>query len=297
MQITRKYWDWLYHCSTSTSAPLSAPCPTGDPDYIGELQNAYQGVTRNTALDDPTNWTLVEGAGCKVKTLTKYVDGKNVYVNCPDFQVDNTVVFGGDLVVFAGDVSVEGSDPTTCIRFNYAGTDDPCDESTPTRSHQMTVYLQNGNLTRQNEAFVAKETFIYQDVSAESNREINFGAGTSGRVYISAPTEPSEPFFNLAIWSENCAGRKDASPGATPCPGHAADIINGLGASTALTLEGIFFFPNGRVDLGGQPTADGVARSQFVAWDLSASGGAEFNLVPNPEFTLEIPVGGVQLIR
>jgi len=299
IQITRKYWDWPYHCTTATTAPLSAPCTTGEPDHIGDLQDAFQEFTRSDALADSTNWELVEGAACRVRTPTQYVDGKNVFVNCPNFKVEESVTFGGNLVIFAGDVTPEGpSGSPACIRFNYAGVGNPCDPVTARRTDEMRVYLKNGNLTRRNINFVAPETFIYQDTSIDENVVIDFGTGSAGRVYISAPTNDTKPFFNLAIWSENCAGRSDASPSDIPCDGDATpSSTNGLGSSTQLTLEGIFFFPNADVKLGGQPGAVGIDRSQFVAWTLRASGGAEFGLVPNPEFTLEIPVGGVQLIR
>jgi hypothetical protein len=112
---------------------------------------------------------------------------------------------------------------------------------------------------------------------------MDFGAGTAGSVMITAPEDGV--FEDLAIWSENFSGRASGHPS------------NGFGASTNLILEGILFFPNGRVKLSGQPDYFASARSQFVAWSLEVFGGAQLVLIPDPDRTLTIPVGGVRLIR
>jgi len=302
--ITRKFWDWQYHCSSATSAPLSAPCPYAIPDYIEQLRSAYnKTVLTRAAVDaNPGSWRVISGAGCTVDSPVTFSGDKNTFVDCPTYQVRATTVFQGGTVVFAGDLAVAGgASANGCLRFNYripASGDAPCLTTAgaveaSTAADEMIVYLQNGDLTRSNLDFVASRTFIYQE-SVEASpysattkfRQMDFGAGSSGSIWITAPTAGN--FENLAIWTENFAGRKDVAN---------TNTINGFRAATSLVLEGIFFFPNGRVKLSGQPDYFGAARSQFVSWSLEVFGGAQLRLIPDPDRTLLIPVGGVRLIR
>lgn len=302
--ITRKYWDWEYHCSSSTSAPLSAPCPYTRPDYIQLLRGQYNKTifTPAQAASDPVNWRTIAGSACTVTAPITYDNSKNTFVDCPTYRVRATTVFQGGTVVFRGNLAVEGgASASGCLRFNYrlpATGDGPCVTTAgaiaaSTASDEMTVYLQDGDVSRSNLDYVAPKTFLYQEseesapYSASTRfRQMDFGAASSGSIWITAPTAGN--FENLAIWTENFAGRSDVST---------TNTINGFRAATNLVLEGIFFFPNGRVKMTGQPTYFGAARSQFVAWSLEVFGGAQLKLIPDPDRTLLIPVGGVRLIR
>ncbi len=302
--ITRKFWDWEYHCSGATSAPLSAPCPYSHPDYIEQLRGAFNktALTRAAVDANPGGWRVISGAQCTVTARVTYTSDKNTFVDCPTYQVRETAVFQGGTVVFAGNLAVEGGAAASgCLRFNYripAAGDAPCVTTAgaieaSTAAEEMIVYLQDGDLTRSNLDFVAPKTFIYQEsfeslpYSAGTKfRQMDFGAGSSGSIWITAPTTGN--FENLAIWTENFAGRRDIAN---------TNTVNGFRAATNLVLEGIFFFPNGRVKLTGQPNYFGAARSQFVSWSLEVFGGAQLRLIPDPDRTLLIPVGGVRLIR
>lgn len=304
MRITRKYWDWEYHCSQNTLAPLSAPCPWSTPDYIQQLRDQYNktAFTRAVADANPGSWRVISGGGCNVTSPVSYDDSLNTFVDCPDFQVRDTTVFQGGTVVFAGNLAVEGGAAASgCLRFNYrvsATSEGPCVTTAGAIAATMAntetqVYLQDGDLTRNNLDFVAPQTFIYQEASTGAPylagtqfREMDFGAGSTGSILITAPTTGN--FTDLAIWTENYAGRSDVSN---------TNTINGFRAATDLVLEGIFFFPNGRVKLTGQPNYFGAARSQFVSWSLEVFGGAQLRLIPDKDRTLLIPVGGVRLIR
>ena len=307
-RITRKYWDWKYHCTSTTTEPLSAACPYSTSDYIQQLRSTYNpSVVNAGAVGTNPAWQVISGAACTVNAPVTYTSALT-YVNCPNFQVRATTVFERGVVVFAGNVDVSGgASANGCLRFNYtrpATGDAPCainpaNSSVNTAVTDMTVYLQNGNVTRSNLDFVAPQTFIYQEASAAApyssnpNRFMDFGVASSGAILITAPTTGN--FEDLAIWTENCGGRRDAN---SVCPGTAQpNQINKFGASTNLILEGIFFFPNGRVTLAGQPSYFGAARSQFVSWSLEVAGGAQLRLIPDPNRTLTIPVGGVRLIR
>lgn len=304
MRITRKYWDWEYHCSANTLPPLSAPCPWGTPDYIQQLRDQYNRTvfTRAYADANAATWRVISGGGCTVTDPATFDASVNTFVDCPTFRVRATTVFQGGTVVFSGNVAVEGgASALGCLRFNYrvpATGDAPCVTSAgaiaaSTANTETRVYLQNGDLTRSNLDFVAPQTFIYQEASTASPylastrfRQMDFGAGSSGSILITAPT--TGDFTDLAIWTENFAGRSDVAN---------TNTVNGFRASTDLVLEGIFFFPNGRVKMTGQPNYFGAARSQFVSWSLEVFGGAQLRLIPDKDRTLLIPVGGVRLIR
>jgi Flp pilus assembly protein TadG len=304
MRITRKYWDWEYHCSQNTLPPLSAPCPNSDPDYIEQLRGQYNKTvfTRAYADANPATWRVISGAGCTVTAPVTFDESKNTFVDCPTFQVRETTVFQGGTVVFAGNLAVEGgASADGCLRFNFrppATGESPClTDAGPiaatTPYDEMVVYLQDGDLTRGNLDFVAPHTFLYQEASTAAPylastqfRQMDFGAGSSGSILITAPVAGN--FKDLGIWTENFAGRRDVA---------STNTVNGFRAATNLVLEGIFFFPNGRVKMSGQPNYFGAARSQFVSWSLEVFGGAQLSLVPDPTRTLTIPVGGVRLIR
>ena len=308
MRITRKYWDWEYHCSSNTLPPLSAPCPWSTPDYIQQLRDQYNKTTFTRAVADANSatWRVISGAACTVTSPVTYDDSLNSFVDCPTFQVRDTTVFQGGTVVFAGNVAVEGgASASGCLRFNYrvpATGEGPCVTTAgaigaTAANTETRVYLQDGDLTRSNLDFVAPQTFIYQEASTASPyladtqfRQMDFGAGSSGSILITAPTTGN--FTDLAIWTENYAGRS------TRIVSEHANTVNGFRASTDLVLEGIFFFPNGRVKLS-RPAE--LLRSGTVAVrvlvDWRCAGGAQLRLIPDPEPNTHIPVGGVRLIR
>jgi len=306
VQVTRKFWDWQYHCSATTTLPLSAPCPytATVPDHIAGIRSLYREGTFTAATASAAGWDVITGnSACNSSVAYRYFPN-NTYVDCATFDVNTTTVFAGDVVVFKGDVDVSanGSDPN-CLVFNQPTGPSPTVDGTtgkypfcsptssvvsPAPAGDMLVYLQDGDLTRQNADFIAPQTFIYQESSpafgASETALIDLGAGSSSNLLITAPVAGN--FKNLAIWSENKAGV--ASP---------ASKANQLGSQNKLALEGTLFLPNALANFGGNPTYLGSARAQFVAWRLSVSGGGTLELLPDAERTLTIPVGGVRLIR
>jgi hypothetical protein len=314
-RVTRKYWDWQYHCSPSTTGPLSEPCPytATRPDYIGQIQTSLGTLTAaNAGAQGFTVWptTADDPAVCDYTAADyRYVAPGNYYVNCTTFNVNNVTVFGGGTVVFRGGTTGSqgiaaknsgsgrhclifnqpvGSTTPPLVSGNYAACAPSSSTVTPAPSGDMIVYLQKGSLTRQNSDFIAVRTLIYQETDVARGGSptsvIDLGAGTSSNLLITAPTDGN--FENLAIWSENYSGVTNAESQA-----------NQLGSQNKLALEGILFLPNALVNFGGNPTYLGTARAQFVAFRLAVGGGGTLELLPDPDRTLTIPVAGVQLIR
>lgn len=307
-RITRKYWDWQFHCNSATAEPLSAPCPytATVPDHIAAHRSAYGANVLNATNAVSRGFTVLEGGQCDSSDNYRYFPPGNYFVNCPTFKQNKTTVFGGGVVVFSGEVSLKGNGTGKyCTVFNQeVGATPPVDSNgffsvcapgavnnlPDNDTDSMYVYLQNGSLSRQNSDLIAPQTFIYQEADTSyggsPNHRIKIGAGTSGgsgvtgTLLLTAPVDG--PFENLALWSENTAPSNDA---------------NGLGAQTKIALEGIFFLPNGQVEFNGNGTYLGPPRAQFVAWRLRTAGGAALEMIPDAERTLTIPVGGVRLIR
>lgn len=303
-QITRKFWDWRYHCTSTTTPPLSAPCPYSTPDYIGQIRAQYSASVLTAANAVSRGFTLIGGVQCSSNAPYRYFAPGNYYVNCPTFDVNRTTVFGGGVVVFSGDVAASGSGGGPyCLVFNQPVGASPTlvggaypfcaptsSSVTPAPTSDMTVYLQKGTLSRQNSDFIAPRTFFYQEADlafgGNPSARIDLGAGTSGGAGVSgtllmtAPT--TGPFEDLTLWSENRA---------------TSTAPNAIGAQSKLALEGILFLPNGQVTFSGQPTYLGRAKAQFVAWRLSVGGGSTLDLFPDKERTLGIPLAGIRLIR
>lgn len=311
-RVTRKFWDWQYHCSASTSAPLSEPCPDTTPDYIGQLQSTLGTMTKASA---PPSFTVLpttddDPAFCDYTgSAYRYIAPGNYFINCTTFNVNRTTVFGGGTLVFKGgtgngqgiNVKNNGTGPHCLVLNEPIGITAPplvsgdyaaCAPTSSTVANaplgDMIVYLQKGDLSRQNADYIAPRTFLYQESDpargGSRTSRIDLGAGTNSNLLITAPEDGQ--FENLAIWSDNQAGVSNAESQA-----------NQLGSQNKLALEGILFLPNGLVNFGGNPTYLGSARAQFVAWRLSVAGGGTLELLPDADRTLTIPVGGVRLIR
>ena len=305
-RITRKYWDWEYHCTASTAEPLSAPCPytATVPDYISQHRSSYAGNVLNAANALSRGFQVINACSPSAD-FTRFVTG-NYYVNCDVYRASKTVVFEGGIVVFKGGLDIKGQGGGQhCLVLNQeVGTAPPQDASghyrvcgpaaatdlPDTDSDAMYVYLQNGTVSRQNADLIAPQTFWYQEsdpaFGGSAGVRIQIGAGTAGgsgvtgTLYLTAPT--TGPFTNLAVWAENAAPSNDP---------------NGLGAQTKIALEGTFFLPNGQVEFSGNGSYLGPPRAQFVAWRLRTVGGSSLEMIPDAARTLTIPVGGVRLIR
>ena len=316
-QVTRKFWDWQYHCTAATFLPLSAPCPytATVPDHIGALQGSLGTMTAaNAAGRGFTVWpvTANDPSVCDYTgSQFRYVEPGNYYINCSAFNVNKVTIFGGGTLVFRGGakssdgigVAGSGAGPS-CLVLNQPvgaglppqadGSYAPCQptsaEVTPEPNADMIVYIQKGSLSRQNADFIAPQTFIYHEADPSRGgtwtSRIDLGAGTSGNLLVTGPK--AGVFENLAIWSENKAGVDLSGSQKQP---------NQLGSQNKLALEGILFLPNGKVEFGGDPLYLGSARAQFVAWRLAVFGGGTLELLPDAERTLTIPIGGVRLIR
>lgn len=308
IRITRKFWDWRYHCNTSTTEPLSAPCPytATVPDHISQHRSQYGANVLNATNAASRGFQVLSGSECNSSQNYRYFPPGNYYVDCATFKQNHTVVFGGGVVVFRGDVELKGqAGGPYCTVFNQEIGAAPGQDSngfypvcTPaavnnlpdTDTDSMYVYLQDGSISRQNSDLVAAQTFFYQEANesfgGDPDHRVQIGVGTgggsgvAGTLFLTAPIEG--PFENLAMWSENTAPSNDA---------------NGLGAQTKIALEGIFFLPNGQVNFSGNGQYLGPPRAQFVAWRLATVGGASLEMIPDADRTLSIPVGGVRLIR
>jgi Flp pilus assembly protein TadG len=305
-QITRKFWDWQYHCTTATTAPLSAPCPNTatTPDYIGQLQGSLGTTTAANAAGrgfTVTPATANDSSVCNASGPYKYFPSGNYFINCDTFTISGTTVFGGGQVIFKGGVLIKANGAGAhCAVFNQpvgltplpnaSGSYDFCSPTSstvsPAPTGDMIVFIKNGDLSRQNADFIAPQTFFYQEASTAlggcASCRFDLGQGTSSNLLMTGPKAGN--FQNLVVWSENTAGVSNNNE-------------NQLGSQNKLAIEGILFLPNALVNFGGNPTYLGSARAQFVAWQLSVKGGGTLELTPDPSRTLTIPVGGERLIR
>ena len=217
----------------------------------------------------PTDKCNVEGA--------VVLPAGNWYVNCANLQVSGgtSITFTGGNVVTRGGITSTGNGtvtlnnnnpstllPTTCLP-PVGGT--MCTDSS---ANAAWLYMRSGDLDIKG-PFTANRTMVLINDGA-----IKLTGG--GSFTWTAPTEG--PFSGLASWAEK--------------PGSYAVTGGGV-----VTMAGAFFTPYANaMSISGGGNWD-VRGAQFISRRLTASGGANLTMAPNPVVALTLPPREGFLIR
>jgi hypothetical protein len=307
------------------TAPLHSRygCATGGPlPATGcHTPNNIQ-IQRDRIADPAVEFTRLPDAAvpdfsCDV-TTSMFIPNGRWLVDCPQFRVSGTVVFGGAFdsadpatstrteVVFTGDVHVSGSG---CLAVNVplhdgaggplpagspvdcppvTGDGNPRDTTEPAPTTDARVFLRGGDLRKDAEAtLLLPRTFGYQQAGA-----VDLAGGSGGRLLWTAPRAgsclPSDDlcrsrrFHKLLLWSD--------SPGAVRL-----DVHDHSG-ETRLTLAGVVFAPLASVRFTGAGPA--TVAAQVLAGTVEVS-GTNVVLNPGPEYAIPVPSqrAHIRLIR
>ena len=175
------------------------------------------------------------------------------YINCEQFRIGSTVIFGGGNIIFDGDVSIQASG-TLAVNTTAPVPTNPSTYVAATP--EAWVFLRNGALKKAGQgSLYLHNTTLY--VSKTST--IGLTGGTGEVLWIS-PNQGD--FDDLALWSDSPIRHKFAG-------------------QAVLTLEGIFFAPLATIEYTGNGSQKQV-RAQFIAHRLHAGGNGA--LVIAPEF-------------
>jgi hypothetical protein len=284
-RATRSPIDHRYNCRGGTPYPdfhgiAMETCPSTRPAFVDQMRAAVGGTTYGAATNSaPTGFTTVPAAGllpnCNPSGAIVLPAG-NYFVDCPTLSIGNgtTVTFAGGNLVFRGGIKLTGSgvlnvntaNPTSTL--NSACRDVFC--ATQSSAHAAFLYQRSGDLEMTGGVLNVNRTMVYQD---NGSVKVTGGAPPSWTAPKEAPlggtfadlcttSMPCSPFQGLALWSEKSADY----------------TINGGGT---LNLEGVFFTPEAqpfKLTGGGGFTP---LRAQFIAYQLTVSGGGTLRLVPD----------------
>jgi hypothetical protein len=307
-----------YGCSTQspticsdtgvTGGLVDAYGGTGMPTTTySDVDNAFKNATFRTLSNNLDLTTLVPPGVGRFKCSSNnpfYVPPGNWYVDCPDggqpgFRPNDTAIFGGGTIVFAGGVLDAGtnlvfnvplgSTAAGTIATTGTGTDVTTD---PAPSGDAIVFIRGGTSTSGalsasgGYRFLAPQTmFFLQDRSSGY-----MSMGANGALTMTAPKAAS------------CAGDEDCETAAfkklvlwTECSCSAGTAQN-LGGQGSVYLLGVFFTPKSEFEFTGQAAyASGAA--QVWADTLEVKGQGTLILEPDPTNAIAKPASTARLIR
>ena len=301
-RATRSPIDHRYNCRPTTPTdptPYDSfhglemePCKTGRPAYIDQLRalvggTAYGQVTDDLSVLYPDAVTgykkLPDGAygmpNCNVPPGVRTVPPGNYYIDCPTLTVGNGTIltFSSGNLVFRGGIKLTGSGVLNVNTANPVNhLDSACRDVVSTycvqrsSAHAAFLYQRSGDMEMTGGVLNVNRTMVYQE---NGSVKVTGGAPPSWTAPLESPLSgnytntcttsfPCSPFQGLALWSEKSADY----------------TINGGGT---LNLEGVFFTPEARpfkLTGGGGFTP---LRAQFIAYQLTVSGGGTLRLVPD----------------
>jgi hypothetical protein len=286
-QASRAYIDWKYNCKDTYPSFHGVFVP-GCPNTSGNGGTTYAYVDNLVSAigssGTPAGFTSIGpgGGACSPNASITYPVG-NYYVNCTKgnngFVVSGvTVTFSGGNVVFADNVTVSNGGT---LKFNTANTNatlaasctppsvvTPCTSGATASSQKAAfVFIRGDNTTSFSTSgtgtVIANNTFVY--------------GGTGSIAFGGAPpqwTAPTEgPFKGLAYWT-------DMPSTATNAQKSSFTITGGSGAN----LSGVFFTPEAapfKLAGGGNW---GQQHAQFIAFQLTVTGGGILTMAPDPSF-------------
>ena len=264
--VGRSAMDWRYNCKEDNGCPNAGTTPA----YIDLLYSTHQptGTNPSPALASATlqhgpyvKWTDHYPCG-NVGTMT--VPTNNWWINC-SLSTNGTLTFQGGNVVSNQAISVTGSGK---LRVNCASASAtiacPTDPASPAIFYQRT-----GDLVR-NTDLEMYETFVYL-----ASGTVQMGG--NGRLYWTAPNDPSYPFDDLLVWTEQA-------------------IDMSLRGTSDMTLEGTWFTPNARVTVAGD-TGTTALNAQIFSNKMDIAGNSTFKLVPKENRSTPVGRGRTLLIR
>jgi hypothetical protein len=119
-------------------------------------------------------------------------------------------------------------------------------------------------------------------ISVSSGAGVDWSApnGINGRQPTDAELATTNPFEDIALWTE------------------AGGNTNGLTGGATTSLTGIYFLPNAdSFNLAGNGSLPVMLSAQFISRTLKVTGGATVYLVPNPEDSIQVIVYTTALVR
>jgi hypothetical protein len=255
--ITRSPMDWKYNCLPSNG------CPSGNPSAIYDLVTAQGG-----AGTPGPGWNVWSSTYSCSPGANIFVPKGNWYIDCPSgLSTSANITFRGGNIVADKGLTFSG-EGTLRVNCDVVLTSDNC-PATPTAT--STLFLRSGDITKTGNTHVwMMSTFVYL-----ANGTVNL-TGNSELVW-SAPQDPTSPFYNLLVWTENSAPL----------------ALNG---TSDLNVQGILFAPNGTLTLSG--TAGTTAlQSQLWVHKVALSGSSSLTLSPRADQILALGGAGSVLIR
>jgi hypothetical protein len=303
-----------FGCNTTNLNPCQIPAV----NHVAALESAYGGAGLPSTVyagqppyvnPYPGVFNTVPASVCANITTTLYLTPGNWYANC-SINIKNggaliiqggNLVADGDIAIASGGAFVANTAVTT-VPVAVSGSGSTVTTPVPPSSDEI-IFLRNGTIDNSG-TLVMPQTFVYSKSSTNHPVNVNGtvltlwtapGAGAlngSGRTTLEQACFDSSTgtiveacmfsrFSRLVYWSDY------------PAPSTKPNNFAGQGA---LAVIGVFFTPRGYFNFtgGGSYTA---AAAQFWADQLNVNGGANLGLVPESKFSVEAPLGAVNLIR
>jgi len=285
-RATRAPIDWRYNCKRGPNVftpaypafhgiPM-ADCPVDVtlPPYVDQFTAAV-GTSGQPVDSTFVRWTATKS--CNNPPVGTTLITGNVWVDCNTLNVgsNTNLVFNGN-VVFDGNVKLTSNGS---IQFNPANAASNLPSSclaavtitclSSSSQNAAWAYFRNGDLDASGGSITMNHTLIFQKGGAIKQ--------TAGGAPVWSPPKEG-PFKSLSLWSE----------------AHTAYTITGGGG---LNLSGVFFTPEAApfsISGGGGLNQQ---HAQFIAYQLSISGGGELKLAPDNEEYVAIPPKAGLLIR
>lgn len=323
-----QYIPQVFAAYSGDGTPGNGVAPTMP--YMGDA--AYAQPLETPPGTPPPGGAFQTLPGAAVPTFTcngstnVYVPAGNWFIDCPDpnggsagFDLvsGSIVVFGGGNIVFRGGVSVSSN--TACLAINVpltpaaaaalvcppvvsATTDKATTSPRPQRDAQVFIRGVRGLTTGSSGTSIRlPQTFVYQmgagplDLGGGSTSILWTAPGAGALDSVGGPRRldalctptgataalPAcldSRFSRVAYWNEST----------TPST---------FTGQAALSLTGVFFFPQAQVSFGGTTAYTGSAVAQFWADKLDLSGQSNLVLTPDPNFSVPRPFTTVALIR
>lgn len=227
--------DNRYNCTLST-------CTAGA-NQVDQLVAALGSGT-------PPGYSVYAGP-CTLGPLDPpVVELTNTVVDCPLFDVANSVTFAGAGTVFTGGVVVRDGG---CLAVN-----DPSCGAVGLPVQDAVVFLRSGDLTKDLKGrIVLTRTFVYSQGAVLV--PLDSAPGPGSELTWTAPL--SGPFEDLLLWTQSAAGMR-------------------LGQQDATLVEGTLFAPNATFVLEARNGGGLQISAQVVAGRVRLEGLGDVTLIP-----------------
>lgn len=127
------------------------------------------------------------------------------------------------------------------------------------------IVIENGslNLTDGSSISTSRVAIVFTGNNSYSSA-INFpnGTGKTATLSVSPPTTPSNPWHGISIYQD---------------PRLTYKIDNTWGPGATFNADGVLYFPNAVVKIGGNPSSNNPVCSKFVVKSLTSNGAVNLN--------------------